>query len=88
MYTSTCVAATGGRRLMAANEDDRVTKSPRVISVPTPDIQREKGERNEVTPIDPVAKIEQIDQPKQQTEIPLLCCHCSNKLMGCVRLAT
>lgn len=53
-----------------ANEDDRVTKSPRVISVPTPDIQREKGERNEVTPIDPVAKIEPIDQPEQQTEIP------------------
>ena len=25
-----------------ANEDDRVTKSPRVISVPKPDIQREK----------------------------------------------
>ena len=53
-----------------ANEDDRVTKSPRVISVPTPDIQREKGERNEVIPIDPVAKIEPIDQPEQQTEIP------------------
>jgi tetratricopeptide (TPR) repeat protein len=53
-----------------ANEDDRVTKSPRVISVPTPDIQRDKGERNEVTPIDPVAKIEPIDQPEQQTEIP------------------
>lgn len=53
-----------------ANEDDRVTKSPRVISVPTPDIQREKGERNEVIPIDPVAKIEPIDQPEKQTEIP------------------
>lgn len=52
-----------------ANEDDRVTKSPRIISAPTPDIQREKGERNEVTPIDPAAKIEPIDQPEQQTEI-------------------
>jgi tetratricopeptide (TPR) repeat protein len=29
-----------------------------------------KGERNEVTPIEPIAKIEPIDQPKQQTEIP------------------
>ena len=40
-----------------ANEDDRVTKSPRVISVPKPDIQRKNSERNEVTPIEPVAKI-------------------------------
>ena len=53
-----------------ANEDDRVMESPRVISVPIPDIQREKGERNEVTPVNPVAKIEPIDQPTQQTEIP------------------
>ena len=52
-----------------ANEDDRVSKSPQVIPVPTPDIRREKGERNEVTPIDPVAQIEPIDQPEQQTEI-------------------
>lgn len=53
-----------------ANEDDRVVSSTRVISMSSPNIQREKGERNEVTPIEPIAKIEPIDQPKQQTEIP------------------
>lgn len=53
-----------------ANEDDRVVSSTRVISMSSPKIQREKGERNEVTPIEPIAKIEPIDQPKQQTEIP------------------
>ena len=53
-----------------ANEDDRVVSSNRVISMSSPNIQREKGERNEVTPIEPIAKIEPIDQPKQQTEIP------------------
>ena len=53
-----------------ANEDDRVVSSTRVISMSSPKIQREKGERNEVTPIEPIAKIEPIAQPKQQTEIP------------------
>ena len=53
-----------------ANEDDRVSSSSRVISMSAPDTQREKGERNQVIPIEPVAKIEPIDQPKEQTEIP------------------
>jgi tetratricopeptide (TPR) repeat protein len=53
-----------------ANEDDRVSSSSRVISMSAPDIRREKGERNEVIPIEPVAKIEPIDQPKEQVEIP------------------
>jgi tetratricopeptide (TPR) repeat protein len=53
-----------------ANEDDRVSSSSRVISMSAPDIRREKGERNEVIPIEPVAKIEPIDQPKEQAEIP------------------
>ncbi|NCW74354.1 MAG: hypothetical protein EBW06_07205, partial [Gammaproteobacteria bacterium] len=53
-----------------ANEDDRVSSSSRVISMSAPDTQREKGERNQVIPIEPVAKIEPIDQPKEQTKIP------------------
>jgi len=53
-----------------ANEDDRVSSSSRVISMSAPDTQREKGGRNQVIPIEPVAKIEPIDQPKEQTEIP------------------
>lgn len=52
-----------------ANEDDRVVSSTRVISMSSPNIQREKGERNKATPMEPIAKIEPIDQPKQQTEI-------------------
>jgi len=53
-----------------ANEDDRVSSSSRVISLSAPDTRREKGERNKANPIEPVAKIEPIDQPKEQTEIP------------------
>ena len=73
-----------------ANEDDRADRNRRESTpVPTPDIQREKGERNEVTPIDPVAKTEPI-RPAQAAnpKSPLLYRHCSNKLMSCVRLAT
>jgi tetratricopeptide (TPR) repeat protein len=53
-----------------ANEDDRVSSSSRVISMSAPDTRREKEERNQVIPVEPVAKIEPIDQPKEQTEIP------------------
>lgn len=53
-----------------ANEDDRVSSPNRVISMSSPETQREKGEQNQVTPIEPIAKIEPIDQPKEQTEIP------------------
>ena len=53
-----------------ANEDDRVRNRRESFRCQLPDIQREKGERNEVTPIDPVAKIEPIDQPKAANEIP------------------
>jgi hypothetical protein len=53
-----------------ANEDDRVISSTRVNSMSAPNIQREEGERNEVTAIEPIAKIEPIDQPKEQIEIP------------------
>lgn len=53
-----------------ANEDDRVSAPNRVISISSPETQREKGEQNQVTPIEPIAKIEPIDQPKEQTEIP------------------
>jgi tetratricopeptide (TPR) repeat protein len=53
-----------------ANEDDRVSSSTRIISMTAPDTRREKGERNQANPIEPVAKIEPIDQPKGQTEIP------------------
>lgn len=52
-----------------ADEDDRVVSSTSLFSVSSPNLQREKGELNEVTPIEPIAKIEPIDQPKWQTEI-------------------
>ena len=70
VYSDSGIKASGGDASWRANEDDRVVSSTRVISMSSPNIQREKGERNEVTPIEPIAKIEPIDQPKQQTEIP------------------
>ena len=53
-----------------ADEDDRVVSSSRVNSISSEDRVRERGEKNVVTPIEPVAKIEPIDQPQQQSEIP------------------
>jgi tetratricopeptide (TPR) repeat protein len=53
-----------------ANEDDRVLSPNRIISMSAPETQREQGEQNQVIPIEPIAKIEPIDQPKEQIEIP------------------
>lgn len=52
-----------------ANEDDRVISSMRVVPKVSPDDKTKNVERNKVTPIEPIAKIEPVDQPKEVREI-------------------
>ena len=52
-----------------ANEDDRVVSSKRVVPKVSPDGKTQNDERNKVTPIEPIAKIEPVDQPKEAREI-------------------
>ena len=52
-----------------ANEDDRVISSMRMVPEVTPDGKTQNIERNKVTPIEPIAKIEPVDQPKEVREI-------------------
>ena len=52
-----------------ANEDDRVVSSKRVVPKVSPDGKTQNDERNKVTPIEPIAKIEPVDQPKEVREI-------------------
>ncbi len=53
-----------------ANEDDRVVSSKRIVPKIVPDSKHQQDERNEVTPIEPVARIEPVDQPEEVSEIP------------------
>ena len=52
-----------------ANEDDRVVSSKRVVPKVSLGGKTQNDESNEVTPIEPIAKIEPVDQPKEVREI-------------------
>lgn len=52
-----------------ANEDDRVISSSRVVPKVSPGGKTQNDERSKVTPIEPIAKIEPVDQPKEVREI-------------------
>jgi tetratricopeptide (TPR) repeat protein len=52
-----------------ANEDDRVIPSKRVVPKESAGSKTQNDERNKVTPIEPIAKIEPVDQPKGAREI-------------------
>ena len=52
-----------------ANEDDRLISSKRVVPKVSSGGKTQNDERNKVTPIEPIAKIEPVDQPKEAREI-------------------
>ena len=52
-----------------ANEDDRVISSKRVVPKVSEGGKTQNDERNKLTPIEPIAKIEPVDQPKEVREI-------------------
>lgn len=52
-----------------ANEDDRVISSKRVMPRVSAGGKTQNDERNKLIPIEPIAKIEPVDQPKEVREI-------------------
>ena len=52
-----------------ANEDDRVISSKRVVPKVSAGGKTQNDERNKLAPIEPIAKIEPVDQPKEIREI-------------------